>query len=120
LHFISNFSSINYKEILNSLGIWAALGACFYCTARAVGLCIGMWDIWLLISIQLPLQLIPVQGFANTGNHEGGWVAGLALLGIPSSIGIEFALTSHALLFCYILMLALIAFISHNLHGRYK
>jgi hypothetical protein len=56
------------------------------------------------------LQLIPVQGFANAGNHEGGWIAALAILGVPVSEGLEFALTSHAIILLYVLLLGLFAF----------
>lgn len=100
-------TSLSFREIIISLGIWMAVASCFYCTARAVGLNIGIGDVWFLIAIQLPLQLIPVQGFANAGNHEGGWVAGLTLLGIPASEGLTFALTSHALIVIYVLALCI-------------
>ena len=87
------------------MSIWAAVGSCFYCTIKAVGLSLGIGEVWLLISINLPLQLIPIQGFANTGNHEAGWVGALALLGISANEGLRFALTSHALLLSYVLAL---------------
>ena len=107
-------TSVSFREIFISLGIWVAVASCFYCTARAVSLNIGIGDVWFLITIQLPLQLIPVQGLANTGNHEAGWVAGLALLGISASEGISFALASHALLIVYVLALGLLALISRK------
>lgn len=107
-------SSITWQEIFESVGIWIAVGACFYCAARAVGLPLGIGEVWLLITIQLPLQLIPLQGIANAGNHEGGWVAGLALLGVPASEALNFALTSHAILLLYVLSLGPIAFLSHK------
>lgn len=103
-------ASITSQEFFISLGIWAAIGACLYCTARAVGLDLSIGGIWFLITIQFPLQLIPIQGFANAGNHEGGWIAALAILGVPASEGIEFALTSHAIILLYVLLLGLFAF----------
>lgn len=103
-------ASITSQEFFISLGIWAAIGACLYCTARAVGLDLSIGGIWFLITIQLPLQLLPIQGFANAGNHEGGWIAALAILGVPVSEGLEFALTSHAIILLYVLLLGLFAF----------
>ena len=105
-------TSISGLEIVMSLAIWMAVAGGFYCAARAVCLDIGFGGVWFLITVQLPLQLIPVQGFANAGNHEGGWIAALALLGISASEALTFALTSHALLLVYVLALAVLAFMT--------
>lgn len=111
---LGSVSSITFNEVLESFGIWIAVGACFYCAARAVGLPLGIGEVWLLITIQLPLQLIPLQGIANAGNHEGCWLAGLAILGIPLSEALNFALTSHALLIFYVLALGPVALLSRK------
>jgi uncharacterized membrane protein YbhN (UPF0104 family) len=102
-------SAIKRAEVIQSLGIWMAIGGCLFCTARAVGLSLGPGDAILLISVQFPLQLIPIQGFANAGNHEGGWIAALAILGIPASDGLVIALTSHALVFVYVVSLGAVS-----------
>lgn len=122
-HFFSMFemvTSISFCEILMSLGIWMAVASCFYCTAQAIGLTIGIGEVIFLITIQLPLQLIPIQGFANSGNHEGGWIAGLVLLGIPTSEAVDFALTSHALLILYVLALGIVALITRMISAKQK
>ena len=106
-------------EIVMSICIWSALGLCFYCIARAVGLSIEFGVIWLLIVVQLPLQLIPIQGLANAGNHEGGWVAALMLVGVSAETAIEFALASHVVLLVYVLLMGSIAMISgHFCHNK--
>ena len=98
-------TAIRWSEIAVSVGVWTAIGSCYFCAARAIGLPLSMLEVCLLISLQLLLQLIPVQGFANAGNHEGGWVAGLMLLGVSTQTAIEFALLSHALIILYVLTL---------------
>jgi len=98
-------SAITGREVVQSIGIWMAIGGCLFCAARAVGLVLGPGDAIFLISVQFPLQLIPVQGFANAGNHEGGWIAALTILGIPAATGLVIALTSHALVFLYVVSL---------------
>jgi len=118
LHYISVFETVgkvNLLECAVSLGIWAAIGACFYCTTRAIGLILGMGDIWFIITLQLPMQLIPLQGVAHAGNHEGGWVAALALIGIPASEGLMFALTSHAILLSYVMVIGFFALFNQSL-----
>jgi len=94
-------------ELLESFMIWLFIGLSFYCVARAVGLDLSFQEIWLLVTIQLPLQLLPIQGIANTGNHEFGWVAGLVLLGINPKEALDFALTSHTILILYVLALGI-------------
>ena len=93
------------SEFIVSAGIWAAVAGCYFCAARAIGIPLSLMQVWLLISIQLPMQLIPVQGIANAGNHEGGWVAGLMLLGVSAEAALEFALLSHAVILVYVLAL---------------
>jgi SAM-dependent methyltransferase/uncharacterized membrane protein YbhN (UPF0104 family) len=102
-------ASIRLSEVCISLGVWACVGACFFCTARAIGLPLGIMQAWLLVTIQLPLQLLPLQGVANAGNHEGGWIAALTLLGIPADQALHFALLSHALIMIYVLTLGPVA-----------
>ena len=111
-------TSLSGLEIFMSLAIWMAVATGFYCAARAVCLDIGFGGVWFLITVQLPLQLIPVQGFANAGNHEGGWIAALAILGISASEAVTFALTSHALLLVYVLALGALAFITGKRLGQ--
>jgi hypothetical protein len=94
------------NEMLASLGVWLAISGALYCTSRAIHLPIGLGGVLFLVTIQLPLQLLPVQGFANTGNHEWGWVVALSLLGIPGDEGLRFALTSHALILIYVLAIS--------------
>ena len=90
-------------EIFLSLGIWTAVAGCLFCVTQALGLPINIPQVCLLVTIQLPLQLLPVQGLANAGNHEGAWVAGLLLLGVSASAALEFALASHAILLLYVI-----------------
>ena len=97
---------------LTSAGIWMMVAGCYFCAARSIGLPLDLIQVWVLISIQLPMQLIPVQGIANAGNHEGGWVAGLLLLGVPAKKAMEFALLSHVIILAYVLALAPAALIT--------
>ena len=100
------------SEMAVSLGIWAAVAGVFFFVAQSIGLSISLVQVWLLISLQLPLQLIPVQGVANAGNHEGGWVAGLLIVGFSAQQAVEFALTSHVILISYVLVLGLVGLLT--------
>jgi len=109
-------SKITWQEVIQSLGIWMGIGGCLFCAARAVGLPLSLGGAVFLISVQLPFQLIPIQGFANAGNHEGGWIAALTILGIPASSGLVFALASHALMFVYVVSLWVVSLVLRRRH----
>jgi hypothetical protein len=94
--------------LFSSLGVWTMTGSALYCTARAVALPLGMGDIWFIVTVQLPLQLAPIQGIANSGNHEAGWVAALTMLGLTASDALNFALATHAVHLLYIVTISLL------------
>jgi uncharacterized membrane protein (DUF106 family) len=54
---------------------------------------------------------MPIQGFANSGNHETGWTGALLLMGYAAEPALNFALTSHAIILIYALLIGLIALI---------
>jgi hypothetical protein len=64
-------------------------------------------ELLFLIVIQLIMQLIPIQGFANSGNHEGGWTAAMMLIGYPADVSLQFALASHVIIFSFVCALGL-------------
>lgn len=105
--FFSQAGKFRVAESLLSFGIWITIAFVLFCVIRAVNLPLGFGGVLLLISLQLPLQILPVQGFANTGNHEGGWVAVLLLLGIPLGEAAEFAVASHVIILFYVLVLGI-------------
>ena len=109
--FFARTRKMSLQEILLTFGIWGSIAACTGCIAAAMQLPISSADIVFLIALQLAMQLMPVQGFANTGNHESGWVAALMLMGCPGDLALKFALTSHAVILIYVLLLGLIALI---------
>jgi uncharacterized membrane protein YbhN (UPF0104 family) len=108
---LAQTSKMNLREIVLTCGIWLSIATGIWCVAAAIRLPIAAMDIVLLIALQLAMQFVPVQGFANSGNHEGGWVAALVLMGFPADAALKFALSSHAIILIYVLLLGLIALI---------
>ncbi|MCB2218617.1 MAG: flippase-like domain-containing protein [Desulfobulbaceae bacterium] len=94
-----------FFDLFITMTIWICTGTMLYCVVKSIGIPMQYIDVWLLIAIQLPLQLLPFQGLANTGNHELGWLSALALLGINFEQSVSYALSSHILLICYVLLL---------------
>lgn len=106
---ITSGRAFQWREMAISFSIWLTVAGSFFCVLMAIGLPLNFVQIWLLITIQLPLQLIPLQGIANTGNHEGAWVTGLVLLGVGPERALSVALVSHAIFFAYVILLGGIA-----------
>lgn len=102
-------SNPNVQESLLSLLIWFWTGCTIFCVIRSLDMPLSFLDVWLLATIQLPLQLLPVQGLANAGNHEAGWVIALAMLGVEPEQGLAFALSSHLLIISYVVLLGAVA-----------
>ena len=99
------------KEIALSLLVWFWIGCTLFSVTKSLDIPIEFMDIWFLVAIQLPLQLLPIQGVANAGNHEAGWVTGFTLLGISYEQGIGFAVASHVIIIVYVLVLGLAGFL---------
>ena len=108
---LAQTSKMNFLEIMLTFGIWTSIALGTWCIAAAIQLPIAFRDIVFLIALQLVMQLMPIQGFANSGNHESGWVGALVLMGIPADMALKFALTSHAIILVYVLIIGLIALI---------
>ena len=106
---LSQTSRMSLREISLTIGIWISIALGLWCVTVAIQLPLPLMDVFFLIALQLAMQLMPVQGFANSGNHESGWVGALILMGHPADAALKFALTSHAIILVYVLFLGLIA-----------
>ena len=106
---LASNSKITFKEFLLTLGIWGSIAISIGCIAKAMELHMSVVEMALLIVLQLAMQLFPVQGFANSGNHESSWVAALMMMGHPGDLALQFAITSHIIILVYVIILGLIA-----------
>lgn len=97
------------REIIVSLLVWFWTGCTIFCVIQSLSIPLDFMDVWFLAAIQLPLQLFPLQGLANAGNHEVGWLAALSLLGITPAEGLPLSMASHVILICYVAVLGSIA-----------
>jgi len=112
---ISELIKLNFTELFATFFIWISVYASQYCMIRSIGLYFELSEVIFLSSIQLPLQMLPVQGLANSGNHEGGWVTSLVLMGFSAQESLKYAIASHGVLIIYVALLGLLAMIIDNL-----
>ena len=85
-------------------GIWLCVYANFYCIVASLGFEPTMLQMIVISIILVPLTLLPVQGVANIGTHEAGWVAALSMFGHSIDSAVVIAVTSHVVLFIFVLV----------------
>lgn len=91
--------------LLNTIAIWLCVYANFYLIAAALGYWLEFGHVVVLSILMIPLTLFPVQGVANVGSHEVGWVAAFAIFGYPPEQALVVAIGSHAMLLLEVLIL---------------
>lgn len=108
------------QELLQSLLIWFWTGCTTFCVIRSLDIPLAFLDVWFFAAIQLPLQLLPIQGLANSGNHEAGWLLTLQLLDITQVDVVGVTLSSHIILIGYVLFLGAVALLLPKKHLQNK
>jgi hypothetical protein len=106
VHHLAHYGRVDARGLGTSLAVWVCTGMMNYCTAMALNMRLKPGDAWFLSTVQLPLQISPVQGVANAGSHEAGWMGALLLLGYDSSEALRFALAGHMVILMYVAALA--------------
>lgn len=101
----------NYRKIWSiTIGIWLFVYTNFYFVVRSTGES-PLYSQMIVISIiMLPLELIPIQGFANLGTHEIGWTAAFALFGYSTDLALNIAISSHVIMLSFALLIGLIGY----------
>jgi len=86
-------------------GIWLCVYTNFYCIVASIGYEPSFIQMIVVSIILVPLTLLPVQGVANIGTHEAAWVAAFSLFGEPLETSLRIAVTTHVVLFVFVLIL---------------
>lgn len=115
---VAESSTFDKTEIMLSVTIWIASATMLWSIAAAMHLSMSMDELFFLVAIQLVMQLFPIQGFANSGNHESGWMAAMMMIGYPADISLQFALASHAIVLVFVLFLGFLALILRHFSIR--
>ena len=94
-------------EELNSRARWANLvGSTIFCRLATavqyaalmsmVGLHLGFWQTWFVLSIRTLLLTIPIQGIAGIGTGQAWWAGALLLEGLSGGVAVGAGLTLQA------------------------
>jgi len=95
-------------EVLNSRARWANLiGSTIFCRVATaiqyaalmgmVGLHLGFWQTWFVLSIRTLLLTIPIQGIAGIGTGQAWWAGALVFEGVTGDFAVAAGLTLQAI-----------------------
>jgi uncharacterized protein (TIRG00374 family) len=90
---------------LLTIGIWLCVYTNFYFIVLSLGYRLNYFQMIVISIIMVPLTLLPVQGLANLGTHEAGWLAAFAIFGQPQETALTVAVGSHIILLWFVLIL---------------
>ncbi|MBI5824353.1 MAG: flippase-like domain-containing protein [Chloroflexi bacterium] len=92
------------KTAVITAGIWLCVYSNFYFAAQSMRLPITFYHIAIISIVMIPLTLLPLQGFANIGTHEVGWVSVLVAFNYPYETALAIATGSHFVLLISVLV----------------
>lgn len=103
--------------LLLTAGIWLCVYTNYYFIVLSLGYYPTYFQMVAVSVIMVPLTLLPLQGVANVGTHEAGWVAAFSLFGQSQEVSLAIAAGSHIILLTFVLVIGLVGMIS-SLAGR--
>ena len=104
-----------YLELLMvTVGIWTCINTTFFLITLSLGYSFNFFQIVVVSIIMVPVTLFPIQGFANLGAHEFGWITAFTLFNYPYLDALSIAVNSHIVYVFFVLMLGAIGNILLN------
>lgn len=94
-----------WQLLLITIGIWICINSNFYLITLALGYAFNFFQIVVVSIIMVPVTLFPIQGFANLGAHELGWVTAFTLFGYSYLDALNIAVSSHIVYVFFVLLL---------------
>lgn len=92
---------------LLTISIWMCVFTNFYFIVLSMGYQLSYLQMIVVSIIMIPLTLLPLQGFANLGTHEVGWVTVFTLFGQSTDVALNIAVSSHVILLSFVLVLGI-------------
>jgi uncharacterized protein (TIRG00374 family) len=101
-----------------SLFSWIAIYWMFYAFLRGFGVEISFLEATFGSTIAVIANALPISGFGNWGTLEAGWTAGFLLVGLPKEKAIATGFGVHILTFILCGGMALVSWMTSNLHRK--
>ena len=117
---LGHFMGMELSEIVlfaaQSFILWFCVFAYNWLIAAALGIQLSSVDVMGLVLLTAFSYFIPLQGFANLGLHEAIWYLVLHGSGVGATRSGELAVSSHALLICFVVLLGVVGSIMFRLN----
>lgn len=101
----------HFRLLLITLAIWVCVYTNYYLIVIGMGYKITYFQIVVVSIIMIPMTILPIQGFANFGTHEIGWVVAFSLFGQPRDVALSIAFSSHIILLFSVLLLGVCSYL---------
>ncbi len=109
---------LHWKLFAQTFALWFLICLNFYFIILALGYQVGIFQVSIIILFMVPLTLIPIQGFANIGTHELGWVAAFAVFNYPADVSLAIAVNSHIILLVFVVVIGMAGFLLNILETK--
>lgn len=107
-----------WQFLLVTISIWFCVYANFFFILLSLGYQVNFFQMVIVSIIMVPMTLLPVQGVANLGTHEIGWVVAFQIFGYSEQFALNVAVSSHMLLLLFVFILGAIGFLMSILTDR--
>lgn len=97
-----------WRFLLLTVGMWLCVYTKSYLIVLSMGYHPTYFQMIAVSLIMVPLTLLPVQGIANLGTHEAGWVAAFSLFGHSQDVSLAIAASSHVIVLSFVLVIGLV------------
>ena len=98
--------------LLTTIAIWLCVYTNLYFVAASLGYWLEFGHVVVFSILMIPLTLLPVQGVANIGSHEAGWVIAFVIFGYSSEQALVVAMASHVALLLEALILGSVGWLA--------
>lgn len=106
--------------VAQSVVLWLCVFAYNWLIAGALGIRLSSVDVMSLVLLTAFSYFIPLQGFANLGLHEAIWYLVLHGSGVGATRAGELAVSSHALLICFVVLLGMVGSVMFRLSRNWR
>lgn len=101
----------HFRLLLLTFAIWICVYTNFYLVVISLGYQMTYFQVIVVSIFMIPMTLLPIQGLANLGTHEIGWVAAFSIFDQPRSDALNVAVSSHIILLLFVLLLGLCSYV---------
>lgn len=98
-----------FKLFLSTALIWICVFSYLYLIVLSLNYDANYLQFVVISIFMIPMELLPLQGFANLGTHELAWVTAYTLFNRSPDEALNIAISSHVILVGFVLLLGLIS-----------